>query len=1172
MKTVSMKRKIGIAVAALLAIVLYVAFAIPKPEVTKADTSITVRFYYNRSAADYTDWNVWMWAGSQSGACTFTGTDKNYGAYFDYVVEDESLNDVGFIIRKGEWEERDGDSDRYIDISTVLSGRVDVFVTQGKDEFSTSYTDATLTSKVKNITVSSKKKMSVELSRVPSMSINSAFKVLDANSNEVKISSASLSGTTATVNLASEIDYYAQYKLQHNGFTYAIITPKEYSSNEFESRFTYDGDDLGATWSKASTTFKVWAPTAQSVKVNFYKSGTRGTDDWLSSVDMTQGDKGVWSVTVKGDQKNKYYTYTVDVDGSSREVIDPYARTSGINGERAMVIDLDSTDPEGWDEDKNPHSGKTITDSVIYELHVKDFSWHESAGMVNKGKYIAFTEQGTTNATGQMTGIDYLKDLGITHVHLLPTNDFSSGDESGYWDDYCWGYDPKNYNIPDGMYSTDPYDGNVRIKEYKQMVKALHDAGIAVVNDVVFNHVAATADFSMNVVVPGYFIRPYSNGTGCGNDVASERSMVRKYIVDSIVYWAEEFHIDGFRFDLVGILDTQTINEIVEEVHKVDPSIILYGEGWDMYTNVTKSGMTLASQRNCGSTPGFAYFSDTMRDNLRGGNSDAGSAGFVNGNGYTAGTILESAYGDNSWAWSPSQVINYAACHDNYTLFDKILATGNGANMYDLVSANNLAAAVIMTSQGVPLFQAGEEILRSKQREDGSFDHNSYGSGPALNSIKYDVLNDEQYQRSYNYYKGLIEFRKNHAGLRMTNYDDVFKYMSTLADGNNGQGAIAYKIDGNAPNEISDGIIVIHNPDAWNDFRMSLPGGTWQVCVNKYQAGTDVIETVSGSVTVPKKSCMILVQGKTKESNVVVDSSITVHYQTSWSGANLYYWDVQPNCNSNTWPGAAMTSEGDGWFKHTIDNATAANVIFNYGSEQSADLSVTAGEWWYADGKWYSSKPGTVEEETTTEAPTTEAPTTVVEETTTEEETTEKETATEKVDAGIKVHFKSTWGGANVYFWEAAPATVSSSWPGKAMTSEGNNWYYYEFPEQTSINLIFNYNGNQTADLSRTTGEWWYVDGKWLSEAPEESGITVHFKSTWGGANIYLWDTEPLTTTASWPGVAMKKDGNGWYSYTISNVTSANMIFNYKNNQTADLSRTTGEWWYQNGKWYSSQP
>ena len=385
MRRVAAKQKIK-AVIIIMTLLLVVGFAIREASVAKASNKITVRVHYSRTNDDYDGWNLWMWTDNTSGAYYFNETDS-YGAYFDFKTDEQSISDIGFIIRKGEWEEKDIDSDRFIDISTVYSGQIDVYLKQGRESIEYNYGDSVRGAKVKGITVKDKRTIVAELSMASTTDVKSSFKVLDENSKELAISGVSASGTTVTIKMSSDLDYYSAHNLVYNDFTYGMDMPVEYSSDEFEARFTYDGDDLGSTWSKNSTTFKVWAPTAGSVKVNLYESGTNGTDDWISTTDMVKGDKGVWSVTINGNLKNKYYTYTVNVNGNSRETIDPYAKASGINGERGMIIDLDSTDPEGWDEDTNPNKGTNYTDAIIYELHIKDFSYDSSSGIKNKGKY-----------------------------------------------------------------------------------------------------------------------------------------------------------------------------------------------------------------------------------------------------------------------------------------------------------------------------------------------------------------------------------------------------------------------------------------------------------------------------------------------------------------------------------------------------------------------------------------------------------------------------------------------------------------------------------------------------------------------------------------------------------------------------------------------------------------
>lgn len=847
---------------ALIMVASTVLSAMSDFQVVQAADGITVRFHYLREDGNYTDWNMWIWAAGADGTANeFTGEDE-YGKYLDYTI-DAGTSEVGFIVREGDWLNKDIESDRFVDVSDVISGLVDVKITSGVSEHVVDKSAATVGCKVKGAAAADKTTVVVELTAEPEIDVKSAFTIKNVvTEKDIVIDKVEKDGLKVTIILTEELDYTKAYTVTFDGNAYDIVLPDYYSTEEFEDAYTYDGDDLGATWSEDSTLFKVWAPTATEVKVNFYESGKKGTDDLIESVDMELGEQGVWEVTVDGDWNGVYYTYSATVNGTTNETIDPYARTAGVNGDRGMVIDLDSTDPEGWDKDERPFTG-TYTDSVIYELHVRDFSYSPSSGMANTGKYLAFTELGTTNSEGMSTGVDYLKDLGITHVHLLPTYDQATLKEDQLdVDQFNWGYDPKNYNVPEGSYSTDPYNGEVRVNEYKQMVQSLHDNGIGVIADVVYNHTYSASEFSVNLLVPGYFHRPDSNGSGCGNDVATERSMVKKYIVDSCIYWIEEYHLDGLRFDLVGLIDTETINEIVEELHAIDPSIVLYGEGWSIATKTTKDGVSLATQGNAVLTPGFAYFADAMRDDTKGSVFGAEEPGYVNGKPEKSGAMLMNIIGGPIWAMAPTQALNYVSCHDNYTLFDKLQSVCPEATLDELVAMNSLSAAIVITSQGIPFFQAGEEILRTKEKEDGTFDHNSYASPSELNCIKWDDLNKKEYKASYEYYKGLIAFRKNHAAMRMDTAEEVNKYMNIFMKGDDSNHVLAYELSGDADGEVSDGIIVVYNPNKEAE-TVQLPEGEWKICVNKEKAGTEVLATATGSVDVEGVSCMVLVQGAT---------------------------------------------------------------------------------------------------------------------------------------------------------------------------------------------------------------------------------------------------------------------------------------------------------------------
>lgn len=630
-----------------------------------------------------------------------------------------------------------------------------------------------------------------------------------------------------------------------------------YSTVAFEKKYTYEGNDLGAVWTKEETNFRVWAPTAEHVTLNLYQSGNAAAEDLLEQIRMEQDVRGTWIAKKAGDLNGIYYTYLVSNDGKVTEATDPYARTTGANGVRAMVIDLASTNPTGWEKDADPHAGNHITDAIIYELHVRDLSVDVNSGIKNKGKFLGIAETGTKNAAGHATGLDYMKELGITHLHLLPVYDYGSVDEAKNYEtehtgantseeaQFNWGYDPVNYNVPEGSYSTDPFHGEVRVKEMKQMVQTLHQNGISVIMDVVYNHVYDAGQFCFNKIVPGYFSRIdkkgiYSNGSCCGNDTASERSMVKKYIVDSVSYWADEYHIDGFRFDLVGLLDTETINAIIENVHKKHPNVFFYGEGWTMPTGVTKKGYTMATQLNSAETPEFAYFSDTLRDGLKGRVFFADSKGYVTGADDVTEVIEACLIGQPDWCKNPSQTINYASCHDNYTLMDKIALSIPEASREEWVRSNYLSAAIYMLSQGVPFMHAGEELLRSKVDEQGEYVENSFTSSDFVNCFKWNVLEQEEYQKAFAYYKGLISFRKKYASLRYMTSAEVNEHVQIVKGQE--KNVIVVKISDASRQEE---LMLVFNPNR-KDVKVTIPEGNWNICIQGEKAGTQALGSVNG--------------------------------------------------------------------------------------------------------------------------------------------------------------------------------------------------------------------------------------------------------------------------------------------------------------------------------------
>ncbi len=630
---------------------------------------------------------------------------------------------------------------------------------------------------------------------------------------------------------------------------------EHYNSADFEQKYIYTGTDLGAAWSPEKTVFRLWAPTADSVQICLYKSGTAGTEDLLETLTMNRDVQGTWTASKSGNLNGIYYTYLVQNGEDHVEVCDPYARTTGVNGQRAMIIDLDSTDPEGWEHDQDPHFDNKITDAVIYELHVRDLSMNKHSGIQHKGTFLGLTETGTKTPDGYSTGLDHIKSLGVTHIHLLPVYDYGFTDESLPLPQYNWGYDPVNFNVPEGSFSTDPYHGAVRVSEMKQMVKALHDNGLSVVMDVVYNHVYDGKEFCFNQIVPGYFSRInadgiWSNGSICGNDTASERTMVRKYIVDSVCYWADEYHIDGFRFDLVGLLDVQTINEITTEVHKKHPNVIFYGEGWDMPTELTKPDTELAIQSNSPKMPAFSFFNDTIRDLLRGNIRSHTAPGYVAG-APTAKEILNACFmGMPAWAAEPYQCINYVSCHDNHTLFDRIALTAPDASKADRIRMNRLAAAFSILSQGVPFFHAGEEMLRSKPDGNGDFDENSYRSPDEVNAIYWENLAKPEYQKTLEYYRGLIAFRNAHPALRLRYREEVFGAVRMIP--NHNSQLVMFRVHGDEQD-----ILLIFNAGS-DAASVNLPSGSWNVMIHDDIAGTEALAKKEGCLEVAPISASVL--------------------------------------------------------------------------------------------------------------------------------------------------------------------------------------------------------------------------------------------------------------------------------------------------------------------------
>ncbi|MCR5115874.1 MAG: type I pullulanase [Lachnospiraceae bacterium] len=826
-----------------------------------------IKLHYSRADEEYSDWDVWMWEEGKDGAgYEFEDIEGDMVATMEVTP---GTNKVGFIVRTKDWT-KDVDKDQFIDISAIVSGTVHIYVESGVEGYTEEPGDDIVVGiKLKSAKYDGKNTINVLMTAPIDRDISSVFTV-EGRDGEIEISDIKSEGDGAyTVTLGEELSLFRSYTITFEENKYKVIMPNIYSTPEFESAYTYLGDDLGYTYSKESTSFRVWSPTAESIELKRYESGIQSKDDLIETVPLKPDVNGTWVCTVEGDLNGTYYVYSVSLDGKSFSVMDPYARSSGANGKRSMVLDLSSTDPEGWSNDRNPFEGKKITDAIIYEAHIRDLTVGEDNGIEEQGKFLGMVEENTATSEGIATGLAHIKEMGVTHVHVLPMYDFGSLDETNKSNGvYNWGYDPVNYNIPEGTYSTDPFNGEVRVNEVKQMVKGFHDNGIAVVMDVVYNHVHEADSFCINKLVPGYFSRiteegTYSNGSGCGNDTATERSMVRKYIVDSVNYWADEYHIDGFRFDLVGLMDTDLINEIVETVHAKHPDTIFYGEGWSLTTVPTKEGVTLATQDNSSLTPGFSYFNDTIRDGIKGSvfNTDPG---FVSGaSGYEA-KIRRCFMGADRWCQSPSQTINYASCHDNNTLYDRLRLSRPDASDTDIVRMNNLSAAIYMLSEGTPFMQAGEEMLRTKTKVDGTYESNSYASGDEVNAIDWSLLSEEKYSDVYEYYKGLISFRKAHPLFRLSDAKEVSSHVTDITGPESN--TVSFLLDGSGiEGETAEEICVVFN--GANAYReVVLPEGNWNIYITSGKAGIVALEAVTERVVCEPISALVLI--KEDASNV----------------------------------------------------------------------------------------------------------------------------------------------------------------------------------------------------------------------------------------------------------------------------------------------------------------
>ena len=830
-------------------------------------------FYWKNSMfnswEDYETCDIWIWYGDV-GLGGVLMEPCSYGAKVVVNIP-EDITEVGFIVRKDcsepggdSWgtASKDGGDDRF----AIITGKETYIFLKNGDTNQYASDDGVNLVQIKKFNVAGIKDFhTIKYNINPAKKLENYGQVSvwdgDKKLTVVRVNTMGKSVNAGMITVEEKLELNKIYEVRIEGFNPINAVPMEiFDSPEFAEMYNYDGDDLGSTINEdGSTTFKVWAPTAANVVLDLYEMGHNPEDpklvgstaDAYSHVNMTLGEKGVWTATVKDTGHGTYYTYTVTTAAGVATATDPYCKAAGLNGNRSMVVDLDSTNPNGWTDDNfDPTLGGTVnfdsySDAFIWEIHIRDFSNMLDSSKY-QGKYLAFTETGLTNANGLPAGVDYIKNLGVTHVHLLPSYDYATVKEENPDSGFNWGYDPKNYNVPEGSYSTNPYEGEVRITEYKQMVQALHNQGIGVIMDVVYNHTFSATDSNFHRIVPYYYYRYNSNGSnmnasGCGNDTASERYMFRKYMVDSVTYWINEYNLDGFRFDLMGLHDVETMRQIEVAVHAVNPKAIIYGEGWTMGS--TTDGSAQANQSNISKIPAtngaigsVAVFNDNMRNGLKG-NSGFGTitSGILNGSANSDNmnkvlfSIMGGMTGGQSWRVNDAMVINYMSAHDNLALWDQLTLTMGGSTAAK-AKANRLGAAILFVSKGTPFVQAGEEFLRTKpyynkagELVPGEYDENSYSSCDETNNLQWNRLkaSSEEY-KMVQYYAGLAAMRKAYPI-----FSDVSTNIQSSSLGSAGY-VISYKL-GN-----QEAIVLINASGSSVNYSLS---GNWKLVATVDQAG-----------------------------------------------------------------------------------------------------------------------------------------------------------------------------------------------------------------------------------------------------------------------------------------------------------------------------------------------
>ena len=881
-------------------------FLLLTPAIVKADTPVvTLKIHYFRYNADYADgWDLWIWQkapANKEGAAYKFDTDENgkiilddFGAVATIDLTKESLKNsttIGFIVRKGDSWIKDISSDRFITLKeSSEDGIMHIYLVEADERIGTSIDDPEGPDKTDKIRYA--------FFKDETTIVFSLTTVVEADTIHLEIDGVESSNHTTTINknngeikISSKLDFNKSYilkaKLPDGLKTYQVTYDGIYDSPAFEEAYGYDGDDLGAVVKDNSTSFRLWAPISNKVVLNLYSTGTPeengGTNKPDQTINMVKSIKGTWQISLPSNLHGTYYTYSVTNGLTTHEVIDPYAKSAGVNGLRGLIVDFKKINPEGFAYQKRANNISSPTDAIIYELHVRDLTSHNSWNGPEeyRGKFLGLTVEGTTYE-GVTTGFDHIKELGVTHVQLLPIFDFGVIDEANPKNSFNWGYMPINFNVPEGSYSTDPFDGIKRIVELKQTTTAFNNNNIGVIMDVVYNHTGKSADSNFNLILPGYYFRmnedgSFSNGSGTGNETASERYMMRKFMIDSVVFWATEYNLSGFRFDLMALHDVTTMNLIVQKLHEIDENILIYGEPWN--GGATPLDPSLAADKtNLSDMPNVGAFNDEIRDGIKGSVFAANDKGFIQGNGKSE-VINKVKYGvvggvehpdvtskglSNAMFWhtSPTKTINYVSAHDNNTLYDKIILSTTSKQRDLRDDMQKQANAIVLTSQGVVFLHAGVEFMRSKPKVGGGYDENSYESPDSTNQLRWDLKAKEENLACFEYYKGLISLRKAHPAFRMANAEDVIDNVRFLYE--DVEGIIAYTISNYANNDTWGTILVIHNNCNKQLVTLTLPAGVWNLVANNTKISPTSFKTYEegASINIFAAETVILYQGE----------------------------------------------------------------------------------------------------------------------------------------------------------------------------------------------------------------------------------------------------------------------------------------------------------------------